>query len=60
MMRLEKGLGVAALGNSLGEFLEDMGLVDTRTVARFPTREEGLSKGFFNRYNIDEEGEPIF
>ena len=46
--------------HGLAEFLEDMGFVDTRIVARFPTREEALSKGFYNRYNLDKEGNPIW
>lgn len=44
--------------DELTRFLEDMGLKPEREVARFPTREEALSKGFYNRYNLDENGEP--
>lgn len=42
----------------LQQFLEDMGLVTEKVAARFPTREEALSKDFYNRYNLDENGEP--
>lgn len=42
----------------LQQFLEDMGLVTEKVAARFPTREEALSKDFYNRYNLDENEEP--
>ena len=39
-------------------FLEDMGLTDEKKAVRFPTREEALSKGFYNLYHLDENKEP--
>ena len=44
--------------NGLQQCLEDMGLTSPGVAARFPTREEALRKDFYNRYNLDEKGEP--
>jgi hypothetical protein len=45
--------------DDLRSFLIEMGL-EKGHVAYFPPRKEALEKGFYNRFNLDENGEPLF